>query len=292
VIFPPVPEAEKSWTRRRVPILRRSRWYSPHVGVKRSRVTGILLVAGVAIYVAHEGLSPWNRQVFAASWPVFTSRCVGPPEPYPTPRHPTITFGDSITEGYGATKNCLPHELRTVLPESAHRVHASDTSYPGDLARLERRMVLNYGVGGELTGGGLPRLRSILRSVHPSTVFILEGINDLWGGRSTRDIVGNLLEMARSVKASGARPIILTVLPVDRPVFPDAQSKVKALNTAIRAMAKQRGVRTLNPAARFLGQRPLSHLFRHADGQEDGVHPNDAGFQVLAQTAAAGLSSH
>jgi lysophospholipase L1-like esterase len=228
----------------------------------------------------------------AASLPVFASKCVGHPVSYPIPRHPIVAFGDSITEGYGATNKCLPSELRSVLPESAHRVSTGDTSYPGDLARLEGRMVLNYGVGGELTSDGLPRLHDIVRSVHPSTVFILEGINDLWGGRSTSDIVGNLSEMARSVQASGGRPIIFTVLPVDRPVFPDAQAKVLALDTAIRVMAKHQGVHVIDVAARFQKNHPVSALFRHSDGSEDGAHPNDVGYKLLARLAMTVPSSY
>jgi hypothetical protein len=46
--------------------------------------------------------------VAASSLPVFLSKCVGKPAPYPVPSHPIITFGDSITEGYGATNRCLP----------------------------------------------------------------------------------------------------------------------------------------------------------------------------------------
>jgi lysophospholipase L1-like esterase len=214
--------------------------------------------------------------------PAFTSKCVGTPVPYLLPRRPIVVFGDSITEGYGATNKCLPLELRAILPESAHRVYTGDTSHPGDLARLLHTSVLNYGVGGEMTGDGLPRLRSMVRLVHPSTVFILEGINDLWGLRSVGDIVGNLSQMARSVRATGPRTIIITVLPVDRSVFPDTQSKVDALNTAIRAMANRRGVTVVNAVARFHSHHPLSALFRHGDGREDGLHPDDTGYRVLA----------
>jgi lysophospholipase L1-like esterase len=142
--------------------------------------------------------------------------------------------------------------------------------------------LLNYGVGGELTSDGLPRLRSMVRSIHPSTVVILEGINDLWGGKSATDVAANLSQMVRSVKSSGARPILVTVLPVDRPVFPDAQSKVNALNRAIHAMAKSQGVRVVDAAETFRSHHPLSAVFRHSDGREDGVHPNDTGYRVLA----------
>jgi lysophospholipase L1-like esterase len=196
----------------------------------------------------------------------------------------------SVTQGYGGTYRCLPLYVRSILAESAHRVYTGDTSY-ADLARIEHKAILNYGVTKETTSDGLPRLRTLVHLLHPSTVVILEGLNDLWGGRSAADIVGNLSEMARSVKASGARPVILTVLPVDRPVFPDAASKVQALDAAIRVMAKHQGVQLGDAAAGFRSHHPLSALFRHTDGREDGVHPNDAGYRLLAQLAAAGLIS-
>jgi hypothetical protein len=44
----------------------------------------------------------------ASSLLVFTLKCVGYPVPYLTPGHPVIIFGDSITEGYGATNTRLP----------------------------------------------------------------------------------------------------------------------------------------------------------------------------------------
>jgi hypothetical protein len=81
-------------------------------------------------------------------------------------------------------------------------------------------------------------------------------MNDLWGGRSTSDIVGKLTAMARSVRASGARATLFSVLPVDRPVFPDAQANVRALNAEIRAKAKQQGVVVVDAAERFLSHRP------------------------------------
>lgn len=267
----------------RGPVELGSSWYSPRVrGIGKLCVLVLTAVGVVQLSAAASR---------AADLPVFTSHCVGTPVRYPMPAHPIVLFGDLITEGYGSTNKCLPRELRAILPESAHRVYTGDTSYPGDLARRIRVSVLNYGVGGELTSEGLPRLRAMVRSVHPSTVVILEGINDLWGGRSATDIAGNLSAMARTVRASGARPILLTVLPVDRPVFSDAQSKVNALNVAIRAMAKRQDVKVVDAEARFRRHHPPSTLFRHSDGREDGVHPNDAGYRVLAREVARALKS-
>lgn len=124
---------------------------------------------------------------------------------------------------------------------------------------------------------------------------------DAIGQLSEMDAVSNNLRaagimtdeelVARAVQASGARPIIITVLPVDRPVFPDAQSRVKALDAEIRGMAKKQGVTLLDAAGRFLKTHPLSALFRHADGREDAVHPSDAGYRLLARLATSDLDS-
>ena len=122
--------------------------------MKSIRPAVSLWVAVLAILSS--GLLGTSRAT-AADLPIFTSRCVGSPVPYPIPKRPVVTFGDSITEGYGATNMCLPRELRSILPESTHRVYTGDTSYPGDLARLLHTTVLNYGVGGELTSDGLPQ---------------------------------------------------------------------------------------------------------------------------------------
>ena len=246
----------------------------------------VTLVAGTL-----DVMLPTSHSALASSLPIFTSTCVRRAMPYPIPSHPIVTFGDSITEDYGATNKCLPRELRPILPAWAHRVYTGDTSYPGDLERLLHTSVLNYGVGGELTGDGLPRLRSLLRSVRPATVIILEGINDLWSGRSAADIREIYSPWLGTVQAIGARPIIPTVLPTDRPIFPGVRSKVNALNAATRATAKQQGVQVIDAASRYLVHHPLSALYRHGDGWEDGVHPNDAGYRLLADLVSQVIRS-
>jgi lysophospholipase L1-like esterase len=95
--------------------------------------------------------------------------------------------------------------------------------------------------------------------------------------------------MAQAAKASGARPVLLTVLPVDRPVFTDAQSRVDALDTAIRTIAQHQGVSVVDAAPRFRSHHPLSRLFRHSDGREDGVHPNDVGYRLLASIVSTAI---
>jgi lysophospholipase L1-like esterase len=250
------------------------------------RGKGAVVVGSVAVLcvLAYGGYRVVRHYAFphqGAALPVFTSRCVGKPIPYPIPLHLIATFGDSITEGYGATNKCLPRELRAIFPETAHRLYTGDTSYPGDLVRLIHRPVLNYGVGRETTSEGLKRLRAVLR-IQPSTVVILEGVNDLLNGKSVHSIVSNLAAMTREADAAHVRPVLVTVLPIDGPRFPTAQAKVETLDRAILTMAWHRGVRVVDAAVAFRNHHPLSAFFRHSDGQEDGLHPNDTGYRVLA----------
>jgi lysophospholipase L1-like esterase len=193
-----------------------------------------------------------------------------------------VVFGDSITEGYGATNKCLPRELRTILPESAHLVHTGDTSYPGDLARLMHQPVLNYGVGGETTIGGLPRLRRLLHAVHPSTVVLLEGWNDLNGGQKPSAVADRLLRMATVVRQSAARPILLTVLPNDGLRWRSLVTRIGTLNAMLHRQANAAHITLIDGAGVYAAHKPLSDLFRHGDGREDGLHPNDTGYRILA----------
>ncbi len=195
---------------------------------------------------------------------------------------PVVTFGDSITEGYGATGNCVPPAVQTILPTSLHLVYSRDTSYPGDLARLIRRPVLNYGADDETTTEGLGRLRRLLRAVHPSSVVLLEGTSDLTAGQRPLSVAYRLLQMATTIRQAGARPILLTVLPPDGPHWTLLARQVEALNGLLRAGAKADHVTVVDSAATFAAHKPLAAFYRHHDGREDGIHPNDTGYRGLA----------
>jgi hypothetical protein len=99
------------------------------------------------------------------------------------------------------------------------------------------------------------------------------------GHRSPTDIAGNLSKMADDVRASSARAIVFTVLPVDCPIFPDAASKVKALNGAIRAVAKQQHVRVIDVLPGFSATALSRHSF---------VMPSDEKMKYIPTTRVTG----
>jgi lysophospholipase L1-like esterase len=253
--------------------------------VKREIVVGTVLVVVVCYVVGYASYRIARQYVFpsASHTPsAFVSACPARATSLRVFARPVVTFGDSITEGYGATNNCMPPDVRPIVPASMHLVRATDTSYPGDLARLIHGPVLNYGVDDETTIEGLARLRRLLRTIHASSVILLEGTNDLMSGQQPLTVAYRLLRMATLIRESGARPILLTVLPTDRPQWAPLARRVAVLNGLLRAGARADHLTVVDSAATFAAHKPLAAFFRHHDGREDGFHPNDTGYRVLA----------
>jgi len=133
-------------------------------------IAAVLALSGYATYrVVRHFFFPLRGHSVACNEPLL-SRSI--------PSHPIVAFGDSITWGYLATHNCMPVDDPRVLPLIDHLPRPHDTSYPAELSRLLGRPVLNFGLNGERTDAGLKRFRKMLTAVHPSTVVILEGVND------------------------------------------------------------------------------------------------------------------
>ena len=103
-----------------------------------------------------------------------------------------LDFGDSLTAGYG-------------LPESQ--------SFPARLeAWLHRRGiaadVVNAGVSGDTTAGGLARLDWALAD-KPNLVILALGANDALRGIDPATVRANLDKMMRKIEAAGARLLVL-----------------------------------------------------------------------------------
>ena len=253
--------------------------------MRREVVAGTALIVALCSFVGYASYRIARQYVFAtggSARPLFASTCPAHTGSTVVPARPVVTFGDSITQGYGATRNCVPPDVRTILPTLVHMFHSRDTSYPGDLARLMRRPVLSYGLGGETTTEGLTRLNRLLRAVHPSSVIVLEGTNDLMAGQGPLSVAYRLLRMTALIRQSGARPILLTVLPLEGPQWTPLAGKVEVLNELLRAGAKADHVTVVDSAAAFAVHKPFAAFFRHQDGREDGLHPKDIGYRVLA----------
>ncbi len=146
---------------------------------------------------------------------------------------------------------------------------------------------VNRGISGQTTPQMLIRFRPDVVDLKPAVVVILAGINDIAGntGPSTQKMIqDNLASMADIAKANGIRVVLSSVLPAwDFPWKPGLQpaEKVIALNTWIKLYAQENGCVYLDYFSPMVDDR---HGLK-AEYTYDGVHPNLAGYQVMAPLA-------
>jgi acyl-CoA thioesterase-1 len=171
----------------------------------------------------------------------------------------TVTaFGDSLTAGYG-------------LDESA--------AWPALLAAAHPQwQVLNAGVSGETTSGGLRRIDWVLRA-RPAIVLIGLGANDGLRGQDAAQTEANLTAIIAKVRAAGARPILLGMrLPTS--LGPEFTASYAELYPRLAAAE---GIPLLPFLLEGVAGNPDLNL-------PDGIHPNEAGHRIIAAQVGAFLA--
>jgi acyl-CoA thioesterase-1 len=169
-----------------------------------------------------------------------------------------IFLGDSLTAGLGL---------------------AEDQAYPARVAaRLTARgtpvRVINAGVSGDTSAGGLARLDWLLGQ-HPDIVVLALGGNDGLRGLPLADTEKNLREIIRICRAAGAR-VLLLGMQIPPNYGPDYAGGFKAMYPRI---AKDLDV----PLVPFLleGVGGIANL-----NQNDGIHPTAEGQEKVADNVA------
>jgi lysophospholipase L1-like esterase len=161
-----------------------------------------------------------------------------------------LAFGDSLTSGYGA-------------PAGA--------SYPAALEQLIGRKVVNAGVPGEVTAGGLARLPGVLEQVRPQLVVLIHGGNDFLRRLDERTAAQNLRAMVRLSRDQGVGVILLGV---PKPgLIPSAPA-------FFREVATEFGLP--------YDDGTLAEILTDNALKSDPIHPNAEGYARLA-AGVAGL---
>jgi lysophospholipase L1-like esterase len=149
------------------------------------------------------------------------------------------------------------------------------------------------GISGQTTPQMLVRFHQDVVALRPAVVVILAGTNDIAGntGPSTQAMIeDNLSAMTEIAKAHGIRVVLASVLPVfDYPWKPGLEPapKIIALNAWMRQYAASAGAAYLDYHSAMVDARgglPAS-LSR------DGVHPNEAGYRVMAPLAETAIAA-
>jgi acyl-CoA thioesterase-1 len=158
-------------------------------------------------------------------------------------------------------KEGYPERLQEELDKSGHRYR-----------------VVNAGVSGDTTGGGLGRLQPAL-ALKPSIVILELGGNDGLQGLPTDSTRANLDEMIASFRIGGAK-VILAGLTLPRNFGPDY---IASFDQIFPELAKKHSI----PLIPFF----LEGVAAHPDlVLEDGIHPNAAGYRVVTQTVLRHLT--
>ncbi|MBF0434442.1 MAG: arylesterase [Magnetococcales bacterium] len=159
-----------------------------------------------------------------------------------------LALGDSLTHGNGA---------------------GLSESYPAVLQEIIDRTVINAGIPGEETKGGLARLPGLLKKHNPALLILHEGANDIMRQRPVAEIVKNLKEMIALAKEKHVEVLLVGV--PDIGTSPDTASFYYDI-------AKQSQVPLENKAmATILSQAAL---------KADFIHPNAEGYRVFANAIA------
>jgi lysophospholipase L1-like esterase len=188
-------------------------------------------------------------------------------KPPATGENRVIFFGDSITD-----------------------IWKLDESFPG-------KPYINRGIGGQTTPQMLVRFRQDVVDLHPKVVVILAGTNDIAGNTGPmrlEDIEADYASLAELARAHQIRVVFSSILPVHN-YTPGSQDffaqrspeKILELNRWLNNyVAGHADCLYLDYFAALVDEKGL--LKR--DLAADGLHPNVAGFKIMAPLAETAIA--
>lgn len=185
----------------------------------------------------------------------------------PGPKEDRVVFmGDSITDGWGRRYGKF---------------------FPG-------KPYINRGISGQTTPQMLIRFRPDVVALRPKAVVILAGTNDIAGntGPMTLEAIeDNLASMSELARANGIRVVLASLLPVCDCIQPQTPrrppEKIQALNAWMQDYAAKNGFIYLDYYSAMLDQKKM--LKQELTG--DGLHPNDAGYEIMAPLAEKAIAA-
>jgi len=156
---------------------------------------------------------------------------------------------------------------------------------------------INRGIGGQTTPQMLIRFRQDVIDLHPKVVVILAGTNDIAGNTGPmrlEDIEANYASMAELAHANNIRVVFSSVLPVHN-YTPESQNmyahrspeEIVELNCWLKPyVAEHPDCLYLDYFSAMVDDKGL--LKREL--AEDGLHPNAAGYKIMAPLADASIA--
>jgi lysophospholipase L1-like esterase len=156
-----------------------------------------------------------------------------------------LAFGDSLTYGTGASE---------------------EESYPAQLAKLAGRRVVREGVPGEVSATGLARLPGVLDEHRPRLLLLCHGGNDFLRRLPKAEAAANVRAMVQLARSRGV-DVVLVGTPEFGFLLTPADFYAQ--------IAKEFRIP-------YEGE-VLSKILRDSNLKSDQIHPNAAGYRLMAQ---------
>jgi acyl-CoA thioesterase-1 len=182
--------------------------------------------------------------VFAALIAFWLFHDRSPQAAKPTSGNTIVAFGDSLVEGRGATPG---RDFVSVL--------AKRLSIP----------IVNSGRGGDTTAAALMRLDAAVLSRNPRVVIVLLGGNDFLGRVPPADTFRRLSTIVERIRQRGAAVVLVGV-------------RVALINDPYRNEYDALARRTSSGLVPDI----LDDIIGHPDLMSDALHPNDRGYEMMA----------
>jgi lysophospholipase L1-like esterase len=155
---------------------------------------------------------------------------------------------------------------------------------------------INRGIGGQTTPQMLVRFRQDVIDLAPKAVVILAGTNDIAGNTGPmrdEDIEADLATMAELARSHGIAAVLASVLPVHN--YTPRSQDFFAQRPAQRILDINRWLEDYCAKNRIVYLDYFSALvdsggLLRKELADDGLHPNDAGFKVMAPLAEAAIA--
>jgi acyl-CoA thioesterase-1 len=192
---------------------------------------------------------------------------------------PMVCFGDSLTEGYGASSPSVVDKTK---------------SYPTKKKKKVKINIINAGISGDTASGGLKRVDEDVLAKNPQMLIILLGANDFLHLRPASETKKDLQAIINKIK-NGSRKIYLASFIGDAAweasyieTFP---AIVTSIATALLADYKKMYAELCSENA-DIGQ--ISNIWKGIGRSQmsDLIHPNAEGYNIMADNIFADIKPY
>jgi acyl-CoA thioesterase-1 len=183
-----------------------------------------------------------------------------------------VAFGDSITDGYGVSRGFVSFLVEQI-----------------SMARPDLDLqVINTGMSGDTSSGGLYRLGRDVVEYRPDLVTMNFGVNDAFSGISPVQFSDNLRDMASRIRDAGCQRLLM----LSCEAIPEgwAERQVLPYWEAMKTVAEEAGCIYADVHGRWVEElkrgRAESDLIISGD-----LHPNEEGHRLIAEAVFEAMES-